>query len=337
MKMRGIVATGKGGPEVLSEQSVELVWPAGPEDVLVRLHAASVNPADIWFRKLGPYIQSSAPLILGHDGSGLVEEVGSRVRRVVPGDAICFCNGGIGGVFGTYAEFAIVPERQLVHIPPAIDLVHAAALPLVTITMWEALVDRIEVRPGEHVLIHGGAGGTGHIGIQLAKVRGARIATTVSTDKKAEFADSFGVDLVIPYREADFVAMCRAWTSGHGLDAAVDNVGRAELQKTFRAMAPYGRIVTLMGIPGDDAETTAYNLNLTLHAVMMLTPMWFGLDDRLEHQAQLVDSALCLVSQGELKVHVDQTFLLSEVAEAHRYIEDGQAIGKVVLTMGTVS
>jgi NADPH2:quinone reductase len=270
---------------------------------------------------------------LGHDGAGVVEEIGPQVTGFSPGDSVCFCNGGIGGAFGTYAELATVPEWQLVHVPAGLDPTHAAALPLVAITMSEALLDRAQVLAGEHILIHGGAGGTGHIGIQLAKARGARVATTISSDDKAEFATTLRADLVIRYRETDFVRAARAWTNERGLDVAVDNIGRAVLQRTFAAMAPYGRTVTLIGFPQDDPESSAYNLNLTVHAVMMLTPMWMGLRDRLRQQANHLRGALQLAREGGLKVHVDRTFSLEDVAHAHRYLEQGKVNGKVVLCM----
>ena len=161
MKAKAVVATAKGGPEVLQLQDVNLPWPGGPHDVLVRLRAAALNPADVFFRQLGGYVDGPNPLVLGHDGMGVVEAVGSAVTMVKPGDRVCFCNGGIGGGLGTYAEAAVVPEWQLALVPEAVDDLTAAALPLVTITCWEALYERTQVQPGECVLIHGGAGGTG--------------------------------------------------------------------------------------------------------------------------------------------------------------------------------
>jgi NADPH:quinone reductase and related Zn-dependent oxidoreductases len=210
----------------------------GPGDVLVRLKAAGINPADAYFRRFGPYVQSEGPFIPGHDGAGEVEAVGAQVRRFKPGDAVCFCDGGIGGDPGTYAEFAVVPSSRLVRKPPHVDFVQAAALPLVAITLWESLYERARVRAGEQVLIHAGAGGTGHIGIQLARLAGARVATTVSTQAKATLAAELGAELVIPYRDQDFVAAVKDWTRGRGLDLALDNLGGEAMQRTFAAMAP---------------------------------------------------------------------------------------------------
>jgi NADPH:quinone reductase len=331
--MRAIVATGLGEPDVLELRSVPLHWPRGPGDVLVRLKAAGVNPADAYFRRFGPYVQSEGPFIPGHDGAGEVEAVGAQVRRFKPGDAVCFCDGGIGGDPGTYAEFAVVPSSRLVRKPPHVDFVQAAALPLVAITLWESLYERARVRAGEQVLIHAGAGGTGHIGIQFARLAGARVATTVSTQAKATLAAELGAELVIRYRERDFVAAVKDWTKGRGLDVALDNLGAEAMQRTFSAMAPYGRVVTLMGTPGDTAEGAAYNGNLTIHNVMMLTPLWRGLTARLRQQADRVQKSMTLLAEGKLRVVIDQVFPMTEAAAAHRYLESGKATGKVVLTI----
>jgi NADPH:quinone reductase len=332
-RMKAVVASAKGGPEVLVSRDVPLSWPAGRGDVLVQLKAAALNPADVWFRKLGGYFEPSGPFILGHDGAGIVEAIGADVVGVKPGDRVCFCHGGIGAAPGTYAEFAVVPAELVVIIPAQVDFLVAAALPLVFITLAEALYDRADVAAGDSVLIHAGAGGTGHIGVQLAKLRGARVATTVSSPKKAALVQDLGAELAIIYRDRDFVAATMEWTAGRGLDVALDNVGAEIMLQTFKAMAPYGRVVTLMGTPGDTDETNAYNGNLTIHNVMMLTPMWLGLAEKLRAQARHIRQGLALVAEGKLRVMVDRVFPLDQAAAAHSYLESGQAIGKVVLSI----
>jgi NADPH2:quinone reductase len=230
---------------------------------------------------------------------------------------------------GTYAEAAVVPAAQLALVPDGVDDLTAAALPLVAITTWESLYDRAAVQPGEFVLIHGGAGGTGHVAVQLAALRGARVAATVSSPEKARIARDLGAELTINYRETDFAAAALDWSGG--LQVAFDNAGAEVLLKTYPAMAPYGRLVTLMGLPGDDADQTAYNQNLTVHNVMMLTPMWKGLTARLAEQAAILRQALALVASGQLTVRHSATFALEDVASAHEYLESGQATGKVTL------
>ena len=331
MKVRAIVAAAKGAPEVLQEHFIDLQWPRSPHDVLVRLAAASVNPADCFFRQLGGYVEGPAPLVLGHDGAGIVEAVGADVKRVNPGMRVAFCNGGIGGEPGTYAEYAVVPESQLAAIPDDVSFEQAAALPLVAITAWESLNWRAKVEAGERVLIHGGAGGTGHLAIQLAKLAGARVATTISSPQKANFAASLGAELCIDYRRDDFVAAALGWSGGKGINVALDNAGAEILRRTYGCMAPYGRIVSLMGLAGDDEQLTAYNNNLSIIAEMMLLPMWRGLADRLAEQARIVEACLSLLSSGKLAVHISHHLPLDQVAEAHRLIEAGGMTGKIVL------
>lgn len=329
MKIGAVVATEKGGPGVLKRAQVDLAWPRGPLDVLVELKAAALNPADIFFRQLGGYVAGPEPFVLGHDGMGIVKEIGPAVTLVRPGDRVCFCNGGIGGALGTYAEAAVVPEWQLARVPDAVDDLTAAALPLVAITCWESLYERAAVQPGEFVLIHGGAGGTGHVAVQLAALRGARVAATVSSPAKARIATDFGAELPINYREMNFADEALGWSGG--LQVAFDNAGAEVMQSTYRAMAPYGRVVTLMGVAADDAELNAYNLNLTLHNVMMLTPMWKGLTERLKAQAAIVSKALQLVADGKLKILLSDSFALADADKAHAHLESGQAVGKVTL------
>ncbi|MBL8908442.1 MAG: zinc-binding dehydrogenase [Rhizobiales bacterium] len=331
MRIRAIVATAKGGPEVFSEQPVELEWPRGPGDVLVRLSAASVNPADCFFRQLGGYIENPGPLVLGHDGAGIVEAVGSEAKRVSPGMRVAFCNGGIGGAPGTYADYAVVPEDQLAAIPDTVSFEQAAALPLVAITAWESLNWRARLAAGERALIHGGAGGTGHMAIQLAKLAGAQVATTVSSPEKARFAATLGAELCINYRQEDFVAQALEWSGGKGVDVALDNAGADILRRTYACMVPYGRIVTLMGLADDDEQLTAYNNNLSVIAEMMLLPMWRGLAERLAAQAGIVETCLSLLSSGKLSVHISHSLPLDQVAEAHRLLEAGGMTGKIVL------
>ena len=332
MKIKAIVTTTLGGPEVLKLRDVDLEWPRGGHDVLVSLRAAAINPADVFFRQHGGYLTGDEPFVLGHDGMGVVEATGPAVTSFKVGDRVCFCNGGIGGTMGTYAEAAVVPDWQLAKVPDTVDDLTAAALPLVVITAWESLYDRAQVRAGESVVIHGGAGGTGHVAIQLAALRGARVAATVSSAEKARMVLALGAELAINYREADFVEAARQWSGG--VNVAFDNAGADVMQKTFKTMAPYGRVVTLMGTPGDDADLTAYNLNLTIHNVMMLMPMWKGLESRLREQADIVRQALALVADGRLAVRHAGNFALADAAKAHAFLESGKAVGKVTLHIG---
>jgi NADPH2:quinone reductase len=329
--MKAVVLETPGGPESLQARQVDIPWPAADGDVLVRLHAAALNPADAYFRAFGPYVDSGEPCILGHDGAGVVEQVGSGVSRVRPGQRVCFCNGGIGAHYGTYAEFAVVPETQLSLVPDGIDDATAAALPLVFITAWESLRERARVEPGDYALIHAGAGGTGHVAVQLARDAGARVATTVSSEPKIELVTRLGAERAIAYRIEDFVGASREWSEDHGIDVALDNLGPEIFQKTIAAMAPYGRLVTLMGMPADDAEETAYVNNLTVHNVMMLTPMLLGMQPRLDHQAGIVAQGLQMLQQGKLEICIGGRYPLDDIAEAHRQLDGGSSTGKIVI------
>ncbi|NNC98895.1 MAG: zinc-binding dehydrogenase, partial [Gammaproteobacteria bacterium] len=244
---RAAVLNRIGGPDVFEIKEVQLPWPGNSDDVLVRIEAAGVNPADTFFRALGTYLGEAPGTVLGHDGAGIVEAVGDTVTLVNVGDRVCFCNGGIGGDAGTYAQHAVVPESLLAVVPDSVELVTAAAIPLVFITAWEAFVERAKLMRDETVLVHGGAGGTGHIAIQIARELGAKVATTVSSEAKAELVLSLGADISLNYRSDDFVVAVRAWTDNVGVNVALDNAGADVFQKTLTAMAPYGRIVTLMG------------------------------------------------------------------------------------------
>jgi len=330
-KMKAIVLTEPGAPQVLQAKQVDIPWPASDTDVLVRLSAAALNPADAYFRSFGPYVEQDGPCILGHDGAGIVEQVGSDVSRVQPGQRVCFCNGGIGAQPGSYAEFAVVPETQLALVPDAVDDASAAALPLVFITAWESIYERAQVGRGETVLVHAGAGGTGHIAVQLAAVLGARVATTVSSEAKIELVTKLGAERAIAYRSEDFTEVAREWSDGRGVDVALDNLGAEVFRKTIGAMAPYGRLVTLMGMPGDDDNETAYVQNLTVHNVMMLTPMLLGLQARLDHQATLVARGLQMLARGELQVVIDSRYAIDDIVAAHVRLDNGSNTGKIVI------
>ena len=334
-KMKAMVLAAPGGPEALQSRSVDIPWPAAAGDVLVRLKAAAFNPADGYFRAFGPYVDNGGPCILGHDAAGIVEQVGSDVKHIQVGQRVCFCNGGIGAHFGTYAEFAVVPESQLSLIPEAVDDVTAAALPLVFITAWEALQERAAVKSGDFVLIHAGAGGTGHMAVQLATELGGRVATTVSSEEKIALVGKFGAERAIAYRHEDFAEVARDWTAGHGIDVALDNLGPEIFQKTIATMAAYGRLVTLMGMPADDAEETAYVNNLTIHNVMMLTPMLLGMQPRLDHQATLVAKGLEMLEQGKLLVHIDSRYDFDDIAAAHEKLDAGTTTGKIIIDIAS--
>lgn len=328
-----MVMRAAGGPEVLEYRAINLPWDAAGRDVLVRLAVAGVNPADAYFRGFGPYIGDAGGCVLGHDGAGVVQAVGQGASGFAPGDRVCFCHGGVGGAAGTYAEHAVVPSDCLVKVPDTVSLEDAAACALVFITGWEALVERAGIAAGDLVLIHGGAGGTGQMATQIARALGARVATTVSSPPKAALSQAAGAERTILYKDQDFVAAVDEWTTGQGVKAVLDNIGGDGFLNSLRVLQPYGHIVTLMGTPGDLPDGTAYNANLTIHNVMMLTPMWKGLTPHLCRQADILRRAVAWLADGTIFVRIADRFPLLQAANAHRQLENGGGSGKIVLTI----
>jgi NADPH:quinone reductase len=328
--VQAVLMTAAGSPEVLQVQEVAKPTP-GNGELLVRLVAAGVNPIDTKLRKRGTFYPERMPAILGCDGAGIVEAVGAGVQRFRPGDAVYFCYGGIGAHQGNYAEYTVIDERFVARKPSSVSFAEAAAAPLVLITAWEALYERGRLEPRERVLIHGGAGGVGHVAIQLAKLKGAAVATTVSTDDKANFVKQLGADEVIFYKQTDFVQATLNWTGGEGVDLAFDTVGGETFQATFPAVRIYGDIVTILEPAANTVWKTARNRNLRIGLELMLTPMSMGLTESLQHHAEILAQCAAWMDEGKLKIHVSHEFTLAEAAKAHQLLESGAIAGKIVL------
>lgn len=332
--MRAVLMTGTGSPDVLQVAEVPAPVLQRNTEVLVRLKAAGVNPIDTKLRQRGTFFPDRMPAILGCDGAGIVEAVGSAVQKFRPGDEVYFCNGGIGGHPGNYAEWAIVDEAFAARKPASISFAEAAAAPLVLITAWEALYDRARLQPGQRALIHAGAGGVGHVAIQLAKLKGASVCTTVSTPAKARLVHSLGADLEILYRDRDFVQATLDWTNGQGVDVTFDTVGGDILGKSFAATQIYGDLVTILEPAPTTPWKVARNRNQRISLELMLTPMLQNLVEAQKAQAKILDRCARLIDNGELKIHVQEIFPLAEAANAHRALEAGGIIGKLVLITG---
>jgi NADPH2:quinone reductase len=331
--MHAVVMTDVGSPAVLTWQSVPTPQIQQPGEVLVRLRAAGVNPIDTKLRQRGTFYPDQMPAILGCDGAGVVEAVGAAVSRFQPGDAVYFFQGGLGATPGTYAEYAVVDERFLAAKPERLSFVEAAAAPLVLITAWEALYDRGRLEAGQTVLIQAGAGGVGHVAIQLAKLRQAQICTTVSSPAKAEFVQSLGADRAIAYQQEDVLQAVREWTEGQGVHLAFDTVGGPVLSATFAAVRPYGDVVTLLAPDPATAWKLARDRNLRLSFELMLTPQLENWVQARQHQTHILENCRHWIDQGLLDIHVADTFPLAEAAAAHRRLEQGGLTGKLVLEM----
>ncbi|SEO75832.1 zinc-dependent alcohol dehydrogenase family protein [Nitrosovibrio sp. Nv6] len=330
--MRAVLMNAPGEPDVLATADIPIPVLIGPSSVLVKLHAAGVNPIDTKVRKLNMYYPDKLPSVLGCDGAGIVEAVGSSVTRVRPGDEVFFFNNGLGGAPGTYAEYTVVQEDYLVLKPGNLSMLEAAGIPLALITAWEALVNRGDLRDGQSTLIHAGAGGVGHIAIQLAGYFNARIATTVSNSLKAELVRSLGVELAIDYSRQDFVEATLNWTDGLGVRLVMDTVGGETFCRSFAATRLYGHVVTLLSTSCDIQHTNTARLrNLCIGYVQMAAPLYFGLHPARVMQTRILEHGAKLFEQGILKVHVGLALPLEKAAEAHRLIEAGHTTGKIVL------
>ncbi|NJN85531.1 MAG: zinc-dependent alcohol dehydrogenase family protein [Leptolyngbyaceae cyanobacterium SL_7_1] len=329
--MKAIIMTTAGSPDVLQLQDVPEPELTRDTELLIQLKAAGVNPIDTKLRQRGTFYPERSPAILGCDGAGVVEAVGSKVRQFQIGDEVYFCHGGLGGDRGNYAEYAVVDERCVAHKPRSLDFATAAAAPLVLITAWEALFDRGRLEAGRHVLIQAGAGGVGHVAIQLAKMAGATVYTTVSSEQKAAFVDHLGVDRPIFYPTTDVVKTILNWTTGEGVDLGFDTVGGSILSQTFAATRLYGDVVTLLAADAQTDWKTARDRNLRVSFELMLTPMLKGAIDAQQDQAKILQQCARLIDQQALAVHLAKTFPLAEAAAAHQLLEQGGLIGKIAL------
>ncbi len=329
--MKACIFKQPGTPEVLT--CVDLPMPPllRETEMRIRMKAAGVNPIDTKLRSRGSFLPNAPFTVLGCDGAGIVEAIGSGVRRFSIGDEVFFCSGGLGGDRGNYAEYAIVDEQDAVLKPARLSFEAAAAAPLVLLTAWEALYDRARLTAQQRVLIHGGAGGVGHVAIQLAHLRGAQVATTISTEEKARFATHLGADHCIYYNRINFVEAIMAWTNGQGVDIVLDTVGGAVLSQSFRATAYGGDVVTLLAPAEGTDWKMARDRNLRVSFELMLTPQLQSLTTARRHQTQILKSCAEWLSTGQLSIHVDQTFALEDAAAAHRWVEQGDGMGKVVL------
>lgn len=330
--MKAVQMTAVGGPEVLVVNDVPAPAAPSQREVLVKLKAAGINPADMKQRKRGTIIPGKMPAVLGFDGAGVVESIGSAVQNYKIGDEVYFCTEGLGGRDGTYAEYVSVDERYIARKPKSLSFIEAAAAPLVLITAWESLYDRVGLGQDKQVLIHAGAGGVGHVAIQLAKLRNAQVCTTVGSKESAEFVTALGADHIVYYNQGDFVEPVLKWTGGRGVDMTYDTVGGDTLSRSFHATAVYGDIV---GIVESDYATTDWNTarlrNQRVSFTLMLAAMLLNLSEAREHQAWILSQCADLFDSGKLKIQASKTFALAEAAEAHRALEKGSVRGKIVL------
>lgn len=328
--MKAILMTLPGTADTLEARDIPEPVLTGPTQIKVRLRAAGVNPIDTKIRRNGLLGPGPLPAVLGCDGAGEVIEIGAEVDRFQVGDRVWFCHGGLGIEPGNYAEFTVLDQRWAAPMPCTLDFVEAAAGPLVLITAWGMLYDRGRLQAGQTALIHAGAGGVGHVALQLAKLRGARVLTTVGSAENAALAKDWGADEVINHREQDFVAEVNRLTDGQGADLVAEMVGPEVFARSIGCTAHFGDIVTLLD-PGPVSLAEARLRNLRIGFELMLTPQLRGLIAAREHQVDILRQCGELIDAGQLRLHVSRVLPLEQAAAAHRQIETGHTLGKLVL------
>jgi NADPH:quinone reductase-like Zn-dependent oxidoreductase len=311
---------------------VDLPLPVpAPGQVLVRVAAAGLNPLDTKIRAgKAAHARHPLPAVLGIDLAGTVVAVGPDVDGWQAGDEVYGMTGGVGGVQGSLAEYAAVDARLLAHKPVSFSMREAAALPLGFITAYEGLVDRARVRAGQRVLVHGGAGGVGHLAVQLAQAHGARVFATGAAESR-EVIEGYGAT-AIDYRATPVADYVQAHTGGEGFDIVYDTVGGATLDASFEAVRPYhGHVVSALGW-GTHALAPLSFRAATYSGVFTLRPLLTG--EGRAHHGEILREAARLADRGELRIRLDpHRFTLGEAEQAYRLIEDCHADGKVVVTI----
>ncbi|WP_374775934.1 NADP-dependent oxidoreductase [Streptomyces sp. NBC_01310] len=306
--MRAIVVSQWGGPEVLTETELDRPEPAIGE-ILVRVHAAGVNPVDWKTRASGALIPWGPVPQVGWDVSGTVEAVGPGVTFHRVGDEV-YGMPRFPQQAGAYAEYVTAPARHFARKPASLDHVEAAALPLAALTAWQALVDTAGVSAGQRVLVHAAAGGVGHLAVQIAKARGAYVIGTASAAKHDLLRD-LGADELIDYRTTDFEDVVS------DVDVVIDAIGGDYGQRSLKVLKPGGHLVTLPGPDGIPADAQGVQA-----AWVIVEPDLKGLEE-----------IAALVEQGLLKPLIDTVLPLEQAAKAHELGEQGRTTGKIVLTV----
>lgn len=329
--MKAMVINSFGDSDVF--ESAEVALPevkAG--HVLVKVAATSVNTVDTMIRQMGEALAPLSPAlpgILGMDFAGTIEAVGEGVSDFSVGDEVYGCAGGLADIPGALAEYMLADANLIAPKPSTLSMAEAAAIPLVGITAYEGLI-RAQVGSGQKVLVHGGAGGVGHIAIQIARYLGAEVYSTASADKQMELIRDLGAT-PINYRTESVSDYVNQHTGGNGFDVVYDSVGGANLPNSFEAAALNGSIATTVSMAEIDL-TPAHFKGLSLHVVFMLIPMLHNVK-RAEH-GDILRTLAQMADEGKLKPVVDEeAFRLKDAGKAHDRLASGNAMGKVVITI----
>jgi putative PIG3 family NAD(P)H quinone oxidoreductase len=323
--MRAVLCREPGGPEVLEVRDVPDPT-AGPGEVVVDVAATAINQADLQQRR-GVYPPPpGASDVLGLECSGTISAVGDGVERWQVGDEVCALL-----VSGGYADKVGVPAGQLLPIPPGVSLVDAAALPEAACTVWSNVFMIAALRPGETFLVHGGGGGIGTMAIQLAHALGAKVATTVGSEEKAETCRRLGADLAVNYREQDFVEEVRRFDES-GADVVLDHIGAKYLSRNVDVLATEGRLVMIGMMGGRKAELDLGALMGKRGALIATLLRPRPPEGKAAIVASVEENLWPLVADGTVRPIIHTTVPLSEVSRAHQIVEDSSHVGKVLIT-----
>lgn len=324
--MKALILEQFGTPYVSKELETPV---AGIGQVLVKIAASGVNPLDLKIKAgQAAHAQAKLPAILGIDLAGTIVQVGEGVKNFKVGDEVYGMTGGIAGVPGSLAEYAAVDVDLIARKPKNLSMHDTAAIPLIFITAWEGLVDRANVGSGKNVLVHGGAGGVGHIGVQIAKARGANVFTTVSPEYN-DLVTCYGAT-PIDYTTLSVEDYVEKYTGGEGFDIVFDTVGGAVLDSSFKAAKQYfGHVISILGWGTHHLAPLSFK-GATYSGVFTLYPLITG--KGRAHHSEILQEATEMVESGALIPNVDPVvFTLAGVEEAYQYLQNGQNKGKKVV------
>ena len=318
-----------GGPEVLTCEEIPDPVPRANE-VLVRIEAAGVNYLDIYYRSgfhWGGHHGRPLPYVPGAEAAGTVIAVGTDVINVAPGDCVAY---GISNGYGSYAELYAVPSWHLYKLPPSIDFETAAATMLQGMTAHYLTHSTYKIKESDTVLVHAAAGGTGLLLVQLAKMRGARVFGTVSSDEKANPVKRAGADATINYLQDDFAAEVRKLTGGAGVNVVYDSVGRATYQKSLDSLAPLGMLVLFGQASGPVPPFDTAVLNAKGSLSLARPSLTHNVASHADVDWRAGD-LFRWIERGKLTVKIGKRFALADAAEAHRALESRRTFGKILL------
>jgi putative PIG3 family NAD(P)H quinone oxidoreductase len=325
--MRAVVISSPGGPEVLEWSEVPDPV-AGAGEVVLDVVASAVNRADIHQREGHYPPPPGAPPYPGLECSGRVRALGEGVTGWAVGDEVVALLSG-----GGYAEQVAVPAGQLLPVPAGVDLVTAAALPEATATVWSNVFMLAGLRPGEVLLVHGGASGIGTMAVQLARAAGARVAVTAGSAEKLERARELGAEILVNYKEQDFVEVVHAATDGHGADVVLDTIGAKYLDRNLDVLAVNGRIANIGLQGGRKAELDLAKLMGKRAAILSTTLRGRPSEEKAAVVASVREHVWPRIEAGEVHAVVDRVLPITQVADAHRLVESSGHVGKVLLAV----